>query len=417
MALLSDKLLGMAWVVRGEFRKLWVGQLVSASGSAITTVALPLVAVVTLHASAVQMGALSALTIAPHLVFGLFAGVWVDRWSRRRVLIWTDLGRLVLLGSIPVVAAFGWLRIEHLFVVAVLTGVLTLLSDTASQTMIPLLVPREDLMRANSAALLNLNLASTVGPSVAGFLVQVLSAPFAIIFDAASYVVSAVASYLIREPARAPAQERSQVRLSAGLRVLFGHRVLAPLTASASVAALAGAMQGPLIVLYLIRELHRSASFVGATLTVFGVAAVLGTFVAPAWCRLVGIGRSYLSGAFLAALTPVALFTGNTPLILLGQVCAGLGMSLFGVPQRTLRQALAPAHLLGQVTASWRTLVIGGQAAGAAASGVLATAVGIRPTLLLATGGMLVGALIALVSPVRTFHSLPDELPSQRSMA
>ncbi len=91
----------MAWVVRGEFRKLWIGQLVSASGSAVTTVALPLVAVVTLQASAVEMGALSALTIAPHLVFGLLAGVWVDRWSLRRVLIWTDVGRLLLLGSVP----------------------------------------------------------------------------------------------------------------------------------------------------------------------------------------------------------------------------------------------------------------------------------------------------------------------------
>ncbi len=406
----------MAWVVTGEFRKLWIGQLVSASGSAITTVALPLVAVVTLQASAVQMGALSALTIAPHLVFGLLAGIWVDRWSLRRVLIWTDLGRLVLLGSVPAVAALGSLRIEQLYLVAVLTGVLTLLSDTASQTLIPGLVPREDLMRANSAALLNLNLASTVGPSVAGFLVQVLSAPFAVIVDAASYVVSAVASYLIREPARAPAPKRSEVRLTAGLRVILGNRILAPLTISATVAAMAGAMQGPLIVLYLIRELHRSEWFVGVTLTAFGVAAVLGTLVASAWCRRVGIGPAYVSGVCLASLTGAALFIGLTPMILLGQVFAGLGMSLFGVPQRTLRQSLAPPHLLGQVTATWRTLVIGGQAAGAATSGLLATAIGVRPTLLVATAGMLLGVLIALLSPLRTLHAVPSKQPNRRSM-
>ena len=399
----------MTWVVRGEFRKLWIGQFVSASGSAVTTVALPLVAVVTLQASAVQMGALSALTIAPHLVFGLPAGVWVDKWSLRRVLIWTDLGRVVLLGSVPVFAALGWLRIEQLYVVAVLTGVLTLLSDTASQTMIPSLVPRDDLMRANSAALLNLNLASTAGPSAAGFLVQVLTAPFAIIVDAASYLVSAVASYLIREPHRAPAPDRSEVRLSAGLRVLFDDRVLTPLTSSATVAAMAGALQGPLIVLYLVRELHRSPVFVGATVTVFGLAAVLGTFVAPGWCRRVGIGRSYLSGVFLASLTGAALFTGLTPVILLGQVCSGLGMSLFSVPQRTLRQSMAPPHLIGQVTATWRTLVIGGQTVGAAASGFLATAIGVRPTLLVATAGMLAGLLIAVFSPLRTLDAPPVE--------
>jgi hypothetical protein len=282
--------------------------------------------------------------------------------------------------------------------------------------MIPSLVPRDDLMRANSAALLNLNLASTAGPSIAGFLVQVMTAPFAILVDAASYGVSAIASYLIREPARSPAPQRADVRLSAGLRLLFGHRTLAPLTASAAVAALAGAMQGPLTVLFLIRELDRSASFVGITLTVFGAAAVAGTVVAAPWCRLVGIGPSYLSGVLLASLNGVALSTGLTPVILLGQACAGAVMALFGVPQRTLRQSLAPPHLLGQVTASWRTVVIGGQTLGAAASGVLATAVGVRPTLLLSSAGMLGGLLIAALSPIRTLRNLPEEDLSQRSM-
>ncbi|WP_406046905.1 MFS transporter [Kribbella sp. NBC_00889] len=406
----------MAWVVRGEFRKLWIGQLVSASGSAITTVALPLVAVVTLQASALQMGLLSALSIAPHLVFGLPAGVWVDRWPLRRILIVTDLGRALLLGTIPLAAATDSLRIEQLYVVAVLTGVLTLLSDTASLTMLPSLVPREDLMRANSAALLNLNLASTTGPSVAGFLVQLVTAPFAILVDAASYLVAATASYLIREPVRASAAH-TRARLTTGLRAIFSDRILTSLTLSATTAALAGAMQGPLVVLYLVRELHWSPGFVGVALTAFGVAAVAGTFVATAWCSRVGIGPAYISGVLLASLSGVALATGVTAMIYAAQALSGLGMSLFGVPQRTLRQSLAPAHLLGQVTATWRTVVIGGQAAGAATSGVLATAIGIRPTLLLATAGMLLGVLIALVSPLRTFRSLPATDPQPRSMA
>ncbi|GAA1155802.1 MFS transporter [Kribbella jejuensis] len=397
----------MAWVVRGEFRKLWIGQLVSATGSAVTRVALPLVAVVTLHASALEMGALSALAIAPHLVFGLHAGVWVDRWSLRRVLICTDIGALVLLGSVPAAAALRWLRIEQLYVVAVLTGLMALLSDTASQTMIPALVPREDLMRANSAALLNFNLAGTLGPSAAGVLVQVLPAPFAILIDAASYVVSTVTAYLIREPERPPARPRSEVRVSAGLRVLFGHGMLRPLVVSAAIAAMAGAMLGPLVVLFLIRELHLPAAFVGLNLTVSGAAAVAGTFVATGWCNRVGLGRCYLSGTFLASLNGVALFTGSVPVILLGSVFAGLGMSLFGVPQRTLRQALASEGLVGQVTASWRTLVIGGQTVGAVVSGALATALGIRPTLLIVTAGMLCGLLIAVLSPLRGLRDLP----------
>ncbi|MEU4602396.1 MFS transporter [Kribbella sp. NPDC023972] len=400
----------MAWIVRGEFRKLWVGQLVSASGTAITTVALPLVAVVTLQASAVEMGVLAALTVLPHLVFGLPAGMWVDRWSLRRVLVVTDVGRAVLLGCIPLSAAVGALAIWQLYVVAVLTGVLTLVSETASMTLVPALVRRDDLIRANSAYLLNLNVASTAGPSVAGLLVQVVTAPFAIVFDAASYVVSAVASYLIREPRRTSAG-RSRGRLTAGLRVLFGSPVLAPLAVSATVGAVAGSLQGPLIVLYLVRELHWAPALVGVAITAFGVAAVVGSLVAPAWIRLVGIGRGYLTGQFVASLTGAALAVGFAPFVLLGQALSGLGMSLFAVPQRTLRQSLVPPGSLGRVSATWRTLVVGGQSLGALTSGVLATALGLRATLLISTIGMLAATLIAVLSPLRTLHSLPETAP------
>ncbi|GAB2663591.1 MFS transporter [Kribbella swartbergensis] len=401
----------MAWVVRGEFRKLLVAQLVSASGSAITTVALPLVAVLTLHASAVEMGVLAALTLLPHLVFGLPAGVWVERWSLRRVLVVTDVGRAVLLGSIPLAAAAGALGMWQLYLVAVLTGVLTLLSETASTTLVPALVPREDLIRANSAHLLNLNVASTAGPSVAGLLVQLVTAPFAVLFDAASYVVSGVASYLIREPRRTSAV-RSQVRLTGGLRAIFGDPVLAPLVLSATVGAIAGSLQGPLIVLYLVRELHWSPALVGVTVTAFGAAAVVGSVVAPAWIRLVGMGRGYLTGQFVASLTGIALAVGLAPLVFLGQAFAGLGMSLFAVPQRTLRQALVPPHQVAQVNATWRTLVIGGQSVGALTSGVLASTIGIRATLVVSTAAMLVGTLIALLSPVRRLNVLPEAIPA-----
>ena len=402
----------MAWVVRGEFRKLWVGQLVSASGSAITTVALPLVAVVTLDASAVEMGVLAALTVFPHLAFGLPAGVWVGRWSLRRVLVVTDVGRAVLLGSIPLAAAVGALQTWQLYVVAVLTGVLTLLSETASMTLLPALVPRDDLIRANSAHLLNVNVASTAGPSVAGLLVQLVTAPFAILFDAVSYVVSAVASYLIREPPRASV-ERSEVRLTGGLRAMFGSAVLAPLAVSATVGAIAGSLQGPLIVLYLVRELHWEPALVGVAITAFGVAAVAGSLGAPAWIRLVGIGRGYLSGQLIASLAGAALAVGFAPLVFLGQAFAGLGMSLFAVPQRTLRQSLVAPHQLAQVSATWRTLVIGGQSVGALTSGLLATTIGLRPTLVLSTTAMLGATLIGLLSPLRTLQTLPDPVSPQ----
>lgn len=149
-----------------EFLKLWTGQAISVSGSAITTVALPLAAVLTLDAGPVEMGLLAALSVLPHLVFGLPAGIWVGRISLRRLLVGTDVGRAVLLGSIPVLAAFDLLRMPHLYAVAFLAGLLTLLSDTASMTLLPVLVPREELMSANSAIMLNQSVATTVGPSI-----------------------------------------------------------------------------------------------------------------------------------------------------------------------------------------------------------------------------------------------------------
>ncbi|GAA0590693.1 MFS transporter [Kribbella sandramycini] len=397
----------MVWVPRGEFGKLWVGQLVSMVGSSITSVALPLVAVVTLQAAPWEMGLLSALTVLPHLVFGLPAGLVARRWSLRWLLVVGDVGRAVVLGSIPAAAVLGVLDMWQLYAVAVLTGVLTLLADTASQTLTPALVQRTDLMRANSALMLNANVASTVGPSAAGLLVQLATAPFAILFDAASYVVSAVASYRLREPGRTPTVDTERVRLTTGLRVLFGDRLLGPLAVSATLGALFGAMQGPLVVLYLVRELHWSPAYVGVALTTSGVAAVVGTLLAPAWSRRVGIGPSYLSGQFLAALSGAALATALTPVIYLGKAVSGLGMALYGVPQRTLRQSLIPTHHLAQCTATWRTLVIGGQALGAALAGLLATTLGLRPTLLLATLGTLTAVLVAALSPLRRTIHLP----------
>jgi MFS family permease len=397
-----------ARVVTGnrEFLKLWIGQAVSASGSSITTVAMPLVAVVALQASPVEMGVLSALTVLPHLIFGLPAGVWVDRVSRRRLMVVADLGRAILLGAIPVLAAFDMLRMSHLYVVAAGAGLLTLLSDTASMTLLPALVPRKDLMQANSASLLNQTVASTTGPSVAGALVQVASAPIAIALDALSFVASAVASYLIKEPPRpAPAPYRSRFQFSLGLRELFGHPVLSPLVVSATIAAIAGAMQGPLVVLYLVRELHWSPALVGVAITVVGVSSVLGTLVAPAYSRKLGVGRAYLTGQLLASLAGLALAAAWLPLVFVGQLLTGLGMPLYAVPQRTLRQSLVPEALLGQTTATWRTLVIGGQTFGALAGGLIATHLGLRPTLALTTLAMLAGPTYATFSPLRSLRT------------
>ena len=383
-----------------EFLKLWTGQAISASGSAITTVALPLAAVVTLGATPVEMGLLAALTVLPHLLFGLPAGLWVSRISLRRLMIGTDVGRALLLGAIPVLAWVDLLRMPHLYAVAFLAGVLTLLSDTASMTLLPALVPREDLMSANSATMLNQSVASTTGPSVAGFLVALVSAPFAIAFDAVSFALSAVTSFLLKEPPRSRL-EHDRPSLAGGLRALFGHPVLRPLVISATAAAIFGAMQGPLLVLYLVRELHWSPVLIGIAITTAGLASILATLAAPWFSSRLGIGRAYSSGQALASLAGLSLATGLAPFVFLAQFLSGAGMPLYGVPQRTLRQTLVAPALLAQTTATWRTLVIGAQTAGAASSGLLATHLGLRQTLAITSLAMLTATLYAALSPLR----------------
>ncbi|WP_328321173.1 MFS transporter [Kribbella sp. NBC_00382] len=384
-----------------EFLKLWSGQAISWTGTAITTVAMPLVAVVTLHASAVEMGVLAALNVLPHLVFGLPAGLVVSRFSLRRLLLVADLGRAVLLGVIPLLAAIGHLQILHLYLVALAAGILTLLSDTASQSLLPVLVPRDDLMSANSATLFTQTVAGTAGPSLAGVLVAAVSAPFAIAFDAASYALSAVTSMLLKEPPRSSAARGPALTLTGGLRVLFDDPLLRALVISATAAAAFGALQAPLVVLYLVRELHWSPLLVGAVITVSGVASALGALAAPAYGRLLGLGRAYITGQLLASLSGLALAAGLTPLAFGSQLLTGLGMPLYGVPQRTLRQSLVPPALLAQATAAWRTLVIGGQTTGMLLSGVLATTLGLRTTFLLTTAGMLTAAVYSARSRLR----------------
>ncbi|GAA1509880.1 MFS transporter [Kribbella lupini] len=234
---------------------------------------------------------------------------------------------------------------------------------------------------------------------------QAVSAPFAIAVDAVSYVGSAVATYLIKEPPRERQQRQTPghtERQSLGLKELFADPVLNPLVRSATVAAIAGAMQGPLVVLYVVRDLGWSAVQLGVAVTTLGVASVLGALVAPVCSRRLGTGRAYLIGQSVAACAGFALASTWWPFVFVGQAMAGLGLSLYGVPQRALRQARMPDHLLGRTTAAWRTLVIGGQTVGALVGGLVGTVLDLRAALVISSLGMLAGVALAYFSPVRS---------------
>lgn len=399
-----------------EYLKLWSGQSISAVGSRITAVAMPLAAVVVLHASPIQMGVLAALTMLPHLLFGLPAGVWVDRLSRRAILVVADVGRAVALGAVPVLGFLGLLRMEHLYAIAFLTGLMTLFFDAAAATLVPALVGREDLVRANGAWVLSNTVANTVGPTLGGWLVQVLTAPAAIAFDAASFLLSAGCSLLVRVD-EAP-RSRRRVRLWPetfdGLRVLFGDPILRPVTVSATAGALAGAMQGALVALYLVRDLGLTPALVGLAFGVAGGASIAGALLARAGSERMGPGPSYVTGQLLFGLGVLAMAAAAGPpaavlaLLLVAFVLAGLGPPLFSIPQITLRQSLAPAHVLGRVNAAWRFLVFGVQPLGALLGGAIGAAIGPRAALVASGLGVLAAFLWVLSSPVRSLRRIPD---------
>jgi MFS family permease len=399
-----------------DFLRLWSGQSVSSFGSAITTLALPLTAVLALKAGPVQMGLLAALGFLPHLALGLPAGVWVDRWQRRPVLVATDLGRAVLLGSIPVLALLGALRMEYLYVVALLVGVCTLFFDVAATSYLPSLVDRDDLLDANSASALSSALAATAGPALAGGLVQLLTAPLAIAVDALSYVASARCVILIQAPeAQTPRQQRRRLwsEVAEGLRVLAEDPILRPIIGASAVGSFGGAMRQAVLVLYLVRGFGLTPTLLGLIFAAGGMASVLGGLLAgPARDRF-GPGPAIVGGTLLwcagNALIPLA---GGSRLLVMalalaGQVMSGVGTPVYSINQITVRQATVPYRLLGRVNASRRFLVFGVIPLGALLGGALGQAVGLRSALVVGVVWQALSLLWLLLSPVRTLRQTP----------
>ncbi len=402
---------------------MFTGTTISLFGSSVTTVALPLTAVVYLHASPAQMGLLGAMSLLPHLVLGLPAGVWVQRIAYRRKLVVSDLARFPLLACGPALALFGMLQVWHLYLVALLAGVGNLLETVAAQSFIPVVVPRRQLLPANSSLMLINSTVNTTGSALAGFLVSLLTAPIALAVDAVSFLVSGLVKTRIRAGDTAAggtvagashSGQRMLPGIVEGLRAVFAHRIIRAVTLAAAIGALAGQMQGVILVLYLVRDLAFSPALVGIVIAATGAAGILAAGAATRLTRRLGHGRTFIAGMLLSSLAGLILSAaGGGPVMtlataLLAQAAAGIGPSLYGVNQQTLRQALISPGLLSRANATWRFLVHGVRALGAALGGLVASTVDLRTTLIIGSGLMLVGTAVAWASPLHATHDLPE---------
>lgn len=407
-----------------DFRRLFVGNSVSLLGSSVTTVALPLTAVVYLHASPVQMGLLGAVAFVPHLVLGLPAGVWVERLSYRGLLVVADLVQMALLGAIPVLAELHALSVWHLYVIVVLAGVCSLFDSVAAQSFTPILVPRQQLLSANSALALSNSTVNTTGTALGGALVQLLTAPVAIAADAVSFLLSACCKARIRTSGSSRTStnraERHLLRdIGEGLRAVVGQPILRAVTISATIGALAGQMQGVVVVLFLVRSLHLSSALVGVTIAIAGVAGILGALVGVPISERVGHGPAFIIGQFLAGAAGLVMAAAGGPfyavlmVLVAAQILRGWGPSLYGINQQTIRQVFISSELMSRAQATWRFLVYGMQPIGALFGGFFASTLGFRATLIISSITMLAGMIVALASPLRKVRSLPDQVATR----
>lgn len=401
-----------------SFTRLWFAQAASNVGSQITGIALPLTAVLVLGATPVQMGILGIAGRAPNLLFDLFAGVWVDRTRRRPILVGADLGRALLIGTIPLAALLGYLTFVQLYVIAFAVGTLAGFFSLASISLLPSLVKREQLVEANSKMAVTDAVMTIAGPSLAGGLVQLLGAPKAIIVDAISYLVSALSLRGIAASEKPPsrAQRRSVwAEIGEGIHELVRTPLLRALAISVSVGTFGVAIQETVLVLFLTRELDFTAAAIGLVFTFGGAGSLLGAVLAGRAARLVGVGRAIVFGNLLwgigVLLIPLAdIFGGAFLLVAAGQMVANIGGAIWGVNQMSLRQNITPVGLFARATAARRVLMISLQITGAALGAFLGTVVGLRVTLIVGAVGLVLGFLLVLCSPVRTIRNMSDVL-------
>jgi MFS family permease len=417
-----------------DFKRLWAGQTVSVFGSQVTELALPLAAVLTLHATAFQMGVLSAAGMAPWIAFALLVGVWIDRRPRRRwILIAADLGRAAILLSVPLAAAFGVLGYGQLVAVAFFAGCLTLVFNIAWGSYLNVLVPREQLVDGNAKLMGSYATAQIAGPSLAGLLVQAITAPFAILLDACSFLASALALRSIRAPEperRLAAGGSLRTNLVAGLRFVRDDALQRAIAGSAATLNFFGAAVYAVIVLYAVRELHLSPGVIGLVVAGGAVGALIGTQLAPRVTRRIGAGPTILWATVgfppALAITPLAGYGEPrwvaAAVLAAAEFVGGVAVMLFDVNTAALRQSATPEHLYGRASGAMSFLTQSAKPLGSLFGGGLATAIGLHPTLWVCAAGGLLVIPWTVFSPLRAprIESAdgsvrPDDHPAARA--
>jgi MFS family permease len=401
-----------------DFMKLWTGQSISELGSQVSQFAIPWLAAVELHASPLAFSLLGVLGFLPFILFALPAGVWVDRLRRRQILIVGDSARAVLLALIPILWAMGVLQIWHLLVLEFLIGIFTVFFDVAYQSYLPALIEREHLIDGNSKLQLTVSISQIGGPSLSGVLIGAITAPYAILVDAVSFVISSVFMVTMKHRENLPRQDAAEPRprmwpqVKEGLAWIVHNPNLRAIAGCTGTSNFFSGMMFAILILYMVRVLGLSSFPAAAVFSVGSAGSVVGALFASRLGQRLGVGKAIV---FLAVIFsfgglayPLAPQSFPLPVLMAGQLLFGFSAVAYNILQVSYRQAITPERLQGRMNAGMRWIVWGTIPLGTLAGGAIAQATTLHTALWV---GALLGTptfLWVLLSPLRSIREMPE---------
>jgi Transmembrane secretion effector len=409
---------GLLW--HRNFRLLWIGETISGAGTSMAAIGVPLLAVTVLKASTFAVSALTAAAYLPWLVIGLPVGAWVDRLATRPLMIACDLISALLYASLPVAAWLGVLNTGQVVAVALLAGAANVFFATAYQVYLPSLVTAADLVEGNAKLQGGAQVASIGGRGLAGLAAEAIGAAPALLFNSASFLVSAACLLRIRPPAKPaapdppagpPRRSRLHEQTWEGIRFVARDPYLRFFTIYAAVSNLAYAGNLALVVVFLVRVVGLSSAAVGVLTATSGLGGLLGALVARRLARVLGTARALLLTTLGSGLSGLLIpLTAKGPRIayyVAGSALVAGGIVIGNVILGSFRQAYCPPAMLGRVTASMRFLTFGAIPLGALLAGALGTVLGIRNGLWAVLAIFAASGLFLLTRDIRTARDLP----------
>jgi MFS family permease len=409
----------------GDFLKLWSAETISQFGSTVDDIAFPLVAVLVLEASAFEVAALGTVLFLPFLLFTLPAGVWVDRLPRRPILIVGDFGRAALYATIPLAYVADALTLWQLYAVGFLVGVFQVFFDIAYQSYLPSLVERDQIAEGNSKFEISRSAAQVSGPGLGGGLVELLTAPYAVLVDALSFVASG--AFILRIKKQEPRPERRtadgakpsfRAEIREGLAFVLGNPNLRAQAGCTATSNFFFSLAFSIFIVFAIRELGLSPGLLGIVFSVGAVGSLAAAFTATRLSGRFGIGPTTIAVVLLQGPTMLLVAfapAGNdsVPFLIAAQLLLGFAIVTYNIVQVSYRQAICPARLQGRMNSAMRFVVWGTIPPATLLGGALGTWIGLRETIAIGAVGGGLSFLWILLSPQRHLREMPEPIEDE----